>query len=136
MTLDSGTERHVLAGKDFHHACSRRPLPVPLILETANGDTTISECCETTCGTVHLSDVLMCRNATTSLISTDLMADTGYTYTQGPKGTSFTNPGGTLCPLVRRGRLHFLGATANPTTANLYTSSSDGANDNVPYAVE
>ena len=36
MAGDTGAERHVLCGKDSHHATNRRPLPEPIVLETAN----------------------------------------------------------------------------------------------------
>ena len=129
MALDSGAERHVLAGKDFHFAINRKLLAEPIILETANGEATILEEALATCDGETWKDVLMCEHATTSLLCTDLAAEDGYTYTQGPKGTSFQNPNGNYHNLTRKGRLYFLGGSDSKPKCNSTHSAQLAAED-------
>ena len=106
MAADSGAERHILAGKDFGHATKRTRLPKPIILETANGETQVTEHCQVCCAGLYLDDVLLCKEATTSLLSTDTLAEQNWEFRQRRGGSvlttqkPFTFPWG--CPSKRR----------------------------------
>eukprot|EP00959_Pyramimonas_sp_CCMP1952_P352958 7394417-Pyramimonas_sp.AAC.1 len=63
MAADSGAERHVLADGGYRRAMNIRPLDAPLILETANVESVVTDQCDVACGAVLLQGVLMCNAA-------------------------------------------------------------------------
>ena len=69
MMADTGTERHIVCGRDFVHVHNRRYLDAPIILETANGIATIAEEGDVVCGGVHLKGCLLCEPASASLLA-------------------------------------------------------------------
>lgn len=89
-------------------ALDRRPLEQEIILETANGETRLAECADATCCGVLFKDVLLCENASTSLICTDLLAEEDWEFKQRREGSTLQDPDGVVYRLVRKGRLHFL----------------------------
>lgn len=115
MAGDSGAEAHILGGKGLHFARNIHTLPEPIILETANGETEITQSCTVTCGGIILHDVLMCPPATSSLISTGLLATQGWTFTQAPASCTLLSPTGSLYTLYKKRGLHYLGGAMAPT---------------------
>ena len=77
MVGDTGAERHVICGKGFGFVRNRRPLREPIVLETANGETMITEMGDVTCKGIGLFACLLCATASSSLLATVLLTDVG-----------------------------------------------------------
>ena len=88
----------------------RRPIDSPTILETANGETTITEKADTTCAGIRLHDCLLCPTASSSLLATVLLTDAGWAYMQSRQGAHLLSPDARQVKLVGKGNLFILAA--------------------------
>jgi hypothetical protein len=108
MVGDTGAERHVICGKDFGFVRNRRPLRDPIILETANGETLITEAGDVTCAGIDLLDCLLCTTASSSLLATIMLTDNGWKYSQDSTGARLLGPDLVDLPFTREGNLFIL----------------------------
>ena len=122
MIADSGAEKHIISGKDFRFVFRRTPLRQPIILETANGETTVTEQGDVICDGVHLKSCLLCETASTSLLSLILLTDSGWDYHQARRGASLKSPLGTEYHLPRTGNLYYLGGNSSTTNSRSPTA--------------
>ena len=128
MIADSGAERHIICGKDVTHVQNRRPLENRIMLETANGETAITEEADTICAGIRLYNCLVCPTASSSALATILLTDDGWSYLQSRSGATLTGPSAQQVDLVHEGDLYILSGSFDspPVCSGASNSSASG----------
>ena len=103
MAVDSGTNIHIIAGKDFGYVKDVRTLAEPIHLETANGAPVLTKVGNVNLAGIKLVDCLLDPQATSSLCAPGCLERHGWEYIQGGGRALLKSPDVTIFLEARDG---------------------------------